>query len=125
MLFPFLAQKWKQSWQNYPERMIVHSNVKDGKISFFTKDQLMKKDKKLGYMQQPLFSQKYSSHELINNPSVAFHMLLIVSSMSNSLPVQINIDCHKNHRKYYQKDYIKNSCRLASSKTAEVVKTRG
>ena len=31
--------------------MIIHSNVKDGEISFFTKYQLMKKGKKLGYMQ--------------------------------------------------------------------------
>ena len=37
---------------------------------------IIKKDKKLGYMQQQLFSQKYSSHELINNQSVALQKVL-------------------------------------------------
>ena len=68
----------------------------------------------------------YSSHELINNHSVAFHMLLNhihyvkLTSSSNQY-----IDCHKNHRKYYEQDYIKISCRVGSSETAEVVNTRG
>ena len=50
--------------KRYPERMKVHDNVKDGKILF---NKLPVNEERHRAWIHALFSQQYSSHELINN----------------------------------------------------------